>query len=73
MVHVHARIQKCFSGGGGGVQIPRSGLKENFNMAKINNLAIPGGGGSGPPVRPSGSAQAVLKSRPTCNLFLRAQ
>ena len=32
-------------GGGGGVQIPRRGLTENFNMAKINNLAIPGGGG----------------------------
>ena len=37
-------------GGGGGVQIPRRGLMENFNMAKINNLAIPGG--SGPPVPP---------------------
>ena len=35
-----------------GVQIPRWGLTENFNMAKINNLAIPGGGVSGPPVRP---------------------
>ena len=34
--------------GGGGVQIPRRGLTENFNMAKINNLAIPGGRGSGP-------------------------
>ena len=41
-----------FSGGvGGGVQIPRRGLTENFNMAKTNNLAIPGGGG-GPPVPP---------------------
>ena len=40
--------------GGGGVQISRRGLTENFNMAKINNLAIPGGGGggSGPPVPP---------------------
>ena len=28
--------------GGGGVQIPIRGLTENFNMAKINNLAIPG-------------------------------
>ena len=28
---------------GAGVQIPRRGLTENFNMAKINNLAIPGG------------------------------
>ena len=28
-------------GGGGGVQIPRRGLTENFNMAKINNLATP--------------------------------
>ena len=27
----------------GGVQIPRRGLTENFNMAKTNNLAIPGG------------------------------
>ena len=32
----------------GGVQIPRKGLTENFNMAKINNLAIPGGVGGGP-------------------------
>ena len=40
-------------GGGRGFQIPRRGLMENFNMAKINNLAIPGGGGgSGPPVPP---------------------
>ena len=41
-------------GGGGGVQIPRKGLTENFNMAKVNNLAIPvgGGGGSGPPPPP---------------------
>ena len=60
-------IQKCvqkdrsagvdpenFLRGGGGFQIPRRGLTENFNMAKINNLAIPGGGGggSGPPVPP---------------------
>ena len=42
-----------FFRGGGGVQIPRRGLTENFNMAKTNNLAIPGGGGgSGPPVPP---------------------
>ena len=36
------------------VQIPRRVLAENFNTAKINNLAIPGrgGGGSGPPVPP---------------------
>ena len=33
--------------GEGGVQIPRRGLTEKFNMAKTNNLAIPGG--SGPP------------------------
>ena len=47
---IHARIQKIFSGGGGGVQIPRRGLTENLNMAKINNLAIitrRGGGGGG--------------------------
>ena len=46
MIFIHARIQKIFSGGGGGgggVQIPKRGLTENFNMAKINNQAIPGG------------------------------
>ena len=44
-----------FLRGGGGVQIPRRGLTQNCNMAKIKNLAIPGG--SGPPVPPpSGSA-----------------
>ena len=36
----HARLQKIFSGGGGGggggVLVPRWGLTENFNMAKIN-------------------------------------
>ena len=31
-------------GRGGGVQILRRVLTENFNAAKINNLAIPGGG-----------------------------
>ena len=46
------RGSRKFSQGGGGVQIPRRGLTENFNMAKINNLAIPGGGGSGRPVPP---------------------
>ena len=54
---MHARIQKIFSGGGGVFQIPRTGLTENFNMAKINNLAIPGG--SGPPVPTSGSAHEI--------------
>ena len=49
---IHARIQKIFSGGGG-VQIPRRGLTENFNMAKINNLAIPGGGGGLDPLSPA--------------------
>ena len=49
----HARIQKIFSGGGGGGgQIPRRGLTENFNMAKIHNLAIPGGGGVRTPCPP---------------------
>ena len=55
-------------GGGEGVQIPRRGLTENFNMAKINNLAIPGsggGGGSGTPVPRSGSAHAKV-----CETFL---
>ena len=58
---IHARIQKIFSWGGGGVQIPRRGLTENFNMAEINNLAIiiRRGGSSGPPVTPSGSAHAI--------------
>ena len=32
---------------GGGVLVPRRGLMENFNMAKINNLAIPGRGEGG--------------------------
>ena len=35
-----------------GVQTPRRGLTENFNMAKINNLAIPGGGGVRTPCPP---------------------
>ena len=39
-----------FSQGGGGVQIPRRGLTVNFNMAKINNVAIPGGGGGSDPL-----------------------
>ena len=30
-------------GGGGRFQIPIRGLTENFNMAKVNNLEIPGG------------------------------
>ena len=33
-----------FLRGGGRGPIPRRGQAENFNMAKINNLAIPGGG-----------------------------
>ena len=55
----HARIQKIFSGWGrgvgggwGGVQIFRRGLTENFNIAKTNNLAFPGGGGPDPLSRP---------------------
>ena len=57
----HARIQKIFSGG---VQSPRRGLTKNFNMAKINNLAIPGrsgggGGGPDPLSSPSGSAHGT--------------
>ena len=47
---------------GAGVQIPRRGLTENFNMAKINNLAIPGGvqTPSPPPPPPhSGSAHVL--------------
>ena len=41
----HARIQKIFSGGGGGA-VPNSqkGSDGKFNMAKTDNLAIQGGG-----------------------------
>ena len=35
-----------------GVQIPRRGLTENFNIAKTNNLAIPGEGGVRTPLPP---------------------
>ena len=44
--------EKFLRGGGGGVQIPRRGLAENFNMAKNNNLAIPGVGEVRTPVPP---------------------
>ena len=43
LIAAHARIQKIFSGGPNS----RRGLTENFNMAKIDNLAIQGGGGGG--------------------------
>ena len=46
--------------GGGGVRIPRRGLTENFNMAKNNDLAIPGGGSYPLPPPPSGSAHAAI-------------
>ena len=39
----HARIQKIFSGGGGGGSKFPEGVAENFNMAKIDNLAMGGG------------------------------
>ena len=58
-MNLHAQIQKIFSGEGGRVQIPIRGLTENFNMAKINNMAI--SEGSGPPVPPSGSAHDLKK------------
>ena len=58
---LHARTQKIFSGW---VQIPRRGLTENFNIAKINNLAIPVGGGGGPePLSPSGSAYELFSDK----------
>ena len=46
-----------------GVQIPRRGLRENFKMAKIDNLAIPreGGGGPDPLSPPSGSAHGIVE------------
>ena len=44
------RGSRKFSRGGGGVQIPRRGLTENFNMAKINNLAILGEPDPPPPL-----------------------
>ena len=52
----------------GGVQIPRRGLTENFNMAKINNLAIPGGVRT--PCPPSGSAYVETYSFITVLLFI---
>ena len=58
----------------GGVQIPRRSLTENFNMAKINNLAMPGGGGGGggggTPVPPYGSAHDL---KPLWNFFSHMQ
>ena len=57
------RGSRKFSQGGGGVQIPRRGLTENFNMAKINNLAIPGGVGVRTPCPPSGSAHESDRSK----------
>ena len=59
----HARIQKIFSGGG--VQISRRGLTESFNMAKINNLAIPGGRVVRTPCPPPiGSAHDLATGQP---------
>ena len=55
---IHARIQKIFSGGGGGgtVQIPRRGLTENFNISIWQKLIIwqllPGGGEVRTPCHP---------------------
>ena len=57
------RGSRKFSQGGGGVQIPKRGLTENFKMAKTNNLAIPGGGvrtPCPPPPPPSGSAHEFV-------------
>ena len=52
---------------GVGVQIPRRGLTENFNMAKIDNLAIPWGGGGGPdPLSPP------PLDPPMCQAFVRS-
>ena len=48
-------------GGGGGYQIPRRGLTENFNMAKINDLAIQGGGGVRTPCPPPTSGSAHVQ------------
>ena len=51
----HAWIQKIFSGG------PNS--QKGSDMVKINNLAIPGGGGVRTPCLPSGSAHDAIKFR----------
>ena len=65
---MHARIQKIFSGGG--VQIPRRGLTENFSMAKTNNLAIPGGGPA-PLSPPSGSAHVMVGNPKVSKSYFR--
>ena len=46
------RGSRKFSQGAGDVQFPRRGLTENFNMAKTNNMSIPGGGGGPDPLPP---------------------
>ena len=63
----HMRGSRKFSpgGGGGGVQIPRRGLTENFNMAKINNLAISGGGGGRTPCPPPRLLDLPMSQIPT--------
>ena len=49
----HAQIRKIYSGGGGGHPNSQKVLTENFNKAKMNNLAIPEGGGVLTPCPPS--------------------
>ena len=58
------RGSRKFSQGGGGVQIPRRGLTEIFNVAKINNLAIPGWGPDplSPPLDPPMEPNNFLSS-----------
>ena len=63
----HARIQNIFSGG---VQIPRRGSDEKFQHGKFNNLAIPGGGGSGPPVPPPLWIRPCKVSKNECPPFI---
>ena len=57
-----------------GVHIPRRGLTENFNMAKINNLAIPGWGSRppAPPLDPPMFATLIIQSLFFLNLKFQA-
>ena len=68
---VECSIASCadpenFLRGGGGVQIPRRGLTENFNIAKINNMAFLGGGGGPDPLSPT-------LDPPMCMVVVRGQ
>ena len=50
----------------GGPNSKKGSLTENFNMAKINNLAIPGGGGGGGVRTPSPPLYPPMKEVHVC-------